>query len=88
MAKENPMVYKVDVAQTNYNMAIFYKHYFTDRNKSISHILTTIAILLEISDIVVYTQKYLEAAVNILRDWGLNNEEISRMVEERIKEIK
>ena len=86
LAEKNPMVYKVDIAQTNYNLAILYRDNLPDRDKSISCVLTTIAILLEISDVVIYTKKYLEASINILKNWNLSDEEIERMIAERMKE--
>jgi tetratricopeptide (TPR) repeat protein len=85
-AESNPQVYKIDIAQSNYNLAILYQDKLPNREKSIQYVLETIVILLEIADVVIYIQKYLEFAMNILRGWNLNDEEIEQLIAEKMKE--
>jgi tetratricopeptide (TPR) repeat protein len=67
-----PEVYLIDVAQTNYNLSLFYRDCLISREKSIQCIQKTILILIPIAEQVPYVQPYLKASVNILQAWDFD----------------
>jgi tetratricopeptide (TPR) repeat protein len=86
LANSNTRTYQIEVAAIKYNLAIFYLESLPNREKSIMYAIETIIILLKIADIIIYTQQYLGSALNILYMWNLSEEEIQRLIDEKMKE--
>lgn len=75
-ARANPNVYLPEASCTLSNLAVFYADGLENRDKSIEYALETIRIVFPICKHVPFTQRYLQAAIGVLKRWGLTNEEI------------
>jgi hypothetical protein len=81
LADVNPSAYLPDVATTLINVAIYHLQFAPDREHSIKCAMEAVMILHPIAEAVPYTQNHLRTAISVLlQGWGLNVEEIQRMV--------
>ncbi len=82
-----PNVYTPDLANTLINLAIFYKQFIINREKSIEYVIEALILLRPIVEVIPFTQSYMQRAIQVLRNWGLNDDkEIERLIEEKMKE--
>ncbi|HEX8197002.1 MAG TPA: tetratricopeptide repeat protein [Pyrinomonadaceae bacterium] len=84
LAETNPQSYLPDVAMTSINLAIYYQSDVPDREKSIEYAILTVCIISPIVKAVPYTQRYLQAALKVLQKWGLSEEEIEQLVNDKM----
>ena len=88
LAAENPQVYMIMVAQTCYNLAIFHKKFKNDKESSVKMMIEVVSILLPVAEFVPYTQPYLQKSIDFLRNCDLNDEDIARLVSEKLQDEK
>jgi hypothetical protein len=81
-----PNVYAPYLANTLKNLAVFYQKSLPQREKSLEYVTEAVILLRPIVEAVPFTQKYMQNALNILRKWDLSDEEIERLIEEKMKE--
>jgi len=86
LAETNPNTFLPKVAMTLINLSIYFEESVIERGKSIEYVMEAILIVLPIVEKVPYTQRYKDVAMDILRDWNLSDDEIDRMIAERMKE--
>lgn len=84
--EQMPNVYAPDLANTLKNFAIFYQAYLPEREKSLKYIMESVILLLPIVEVVPFTQSYMQNALAVLRGWNLSDEEIERLIQEKMKE--
>ncbi len=84
LAEENRQVYIIDVAQCCYNLSNFYRELDYKEN-SIKFMTETVSILIPIAERVPYTQKYLQIAIASLKDWGLSEQDIIKLIAEKLE---
>ena len=80
LATVNPSAYLPDVAAGLINVAIHHSQFALDREHSIKCAMEAVMILRPIVENAPYTQKYLQTAISLLQRWGLNSEDIERML--------
>lgn len=68
------------------NLSLFYQREIPQREKSIGYAIEAMLILLPYIEKVPFTQRYMQTAMSVLRNWDLSDEEISQMIEEKMKE--
>ncbi len=83
LAEVNPASYLPDVAITLINLSIFYLQSKPHQEESIKFVLEAIRILLPIVERIPYTQPYLQTAKAIMKAWGLSDEEIRLLIENK-----
>ena len=76
------------VAQTCYNLAIFHKKFKNDKESSVKMMIEVVSILLPVAEFVPYTQPYLQKSIDFLRNCDLNDEDIARLVSEKLQDEK
>ena len=69
-----------DLAMTLINLAMFYQAPTPEREKSIEYAKEAIILLVPLRQSVPYTQNYMQAALGVLVDWGLTDEQIRRLI--------
>ncbi|HEX8248129.1 MAG TPA: tetratricopeptide repeat-containing protein, partial [Pyrinomonadaceae bacterium] len=84
--EQMPNVYAPYLANTLKNLAVFYQKSLPQREKSLEYVTEAVILLRPIVEAVPFTQKYMQNALNILRKWDLSDEEIERLIEEKMKE--
>jgi tetratricopeptide (TPR) repeat protein len=80
LAAKNPQAYLPDVAMTLINFAIFFIDK-PDRERSIALALEAARIIESFIERAAYTQKYLETAIAVLKNWGMTKEDIEKLVD-------
>lgn len=86
LAINNFQTYFPDLARNLSNLAFFYQDFVPQRDVSIEYAIETIIILSPYVEKVPFSQENFEKAINVLRKWNLSNEEIERMIAEKMKE--
>ena len=81
-----PNVYAPALAMTLINLAVFYQEVLPKREKSLAFVAEAILILRPIVEAVPFTREYMRVALAVLRDWNLNDEEIGRLIDEKMME--
>jgi tetratricopeptide (TPR) repeat protein len=82
LASKNPQTYLPDVAITLICMSHYYQHNRIDEEKSVTLALEAIVILQPLFERLPYTQRYYNVAVQVLKDWGMSEEEIEKRIDE------
>jgi tetratricopeptide (TPR) repeat protein len=81
-----PKAYAPGLANTLINLSAFYQDSLNEREKSLEYVIEAVILLRPIVEAVPFTQRYIQSAVLVLHDWGLNDEEIERLIEKKMKE--
>jgi tetratricopeptide (TPR) repeat protein len=68
------------------NLAWFYTYGIPQREESIDYAIYVIMILQPHYEKIPFTQEFYAKALNILRNWDLSDEEIYKLIEEKMKE--
>jgi tetratricopeptide (TPR) repeat protein len=85
--EQMPNAYAPYLANTLINLAVLYQESLPEREKSFAYIAEAVILLRPIVETVPFTQEYMRKALLILRDWSLSDEEIERLIEEKMKEM-
>ena len=80
------MVYLPEASCTLSNLAYFHFKSVPNREKSIEYALETIRVLVPIYEQVPFTQAYLHTAIKVLKGWKFSDEEIDRLIEDRMRD--
>jgi tetratricopeptide (TPR) repeat protein len=81
--RQAPDAYAPDLSMTLVNLAMFYQAAMPEREKSVACAVEAIILLIPYRQTVPYTQKYTQAALGVLIEWGLTDEEIQRLIVEK-----
>ena len=76
LVQANPQTYLPDVAVTLINLSIFYQKCQPDKDASVQYAMETLKILTPFLEGAPYTQQYAQGARQVLRDWGVDIENI------------
>ncbi|MDQ3132093.1 MAG: hypothetical protein M3Q99_15195, partial [Acidobacteriota bacterium] len=68
------------------NLGAYYQTYELNRDKSIEYILESLLLVTPLIEKVSYTQKYYLRALQILYNWGLNDEQIQNLINKHLPE--
>ena len=85
LVKEDQQTYSPYLAGNLVNLALFYQREIKKRKKSIDYAISAMIILYPLIEKIPNFQNHFAIALNILRNWGLSDEKISQMIEEKIR---
>ncbi|HEV7644728.1 MAG TPA: tetratricopeptide repeat protein [Pyrinomonadaceae bacterium] len=80
LAEANPDAYLPYVATTAANLAVFYQESILDRDRSIHLAIDAIRAAWPFAEMLVLCQQIIGLAISVLRNWGLSDEEIDKLV--------
>lgn len=81
LAEKNPQAYLPYVAAALGNMAIFYQECKPEKERSIALAIEAVQIILPFVERAAYTREYLASALGVLKNWGMTEEEIGKLVD-------
>ena len=76
LAQSNPQTYLPNVAMTLINLSIFYQGSQPDKEASVQYAMEALKIVTPFLERVPYTQRYVQTARQVLRNWGVDIEKI------------
>jgi len=79
LAAQNPDAYLPSVAHTLINMSLLYQE-LANKEQSLAMIREALQILLPMVEKVPYTQKYVDKALEVINDWGIDPDEFIKQL--------
>ncbi len=80
LAEKNPQAYVPFVAMILSNQALFYQANKPDKERSIALAVEAARIIRPFLEQAPYTEEYLKIALDVLKSWGLTDEEIGKLI--------
>ncbi|HEX8735280.1 MAG TPA: tetratricopeptide repeat protein [Pyrinomonadaceae bacterium] len=86
--EQMPNVYTPHLANTLINLSLFHQESLQEREKSLEYVTEAIMLLQPIIEAVPFTREYMQDALTVLRNWNLSDEEIERLIKEKMEEMR